>query len=369
MASGIVFGGGGVRGSYHIGVYKALMEMSRYPSVVCGTSIGAINGAIIAQGDFDILENLWQNIKIDDILKISECRKGNKNLFCFNCIPEFFKQISRKKGIDSTPLRKLILKYVNERKLKESPVDFALVTYSVTDKRMVVKYKNQIPEGELADYLMASAAFPGFETVKIGRKKFVDGGVVDNIPLSVVAKYGVQDIIVVDVGGVGIVRNADISGKNVITIRSEKPVVGIMEFDTKQIRNNIQLGYLDAKRAYGKVVGDIYYINTDDYYNARGFYSGELISGVEKAARIFEVDILREYTVEELVLAVRDEFKKKKKTDNPLEIIKNMSKKEVISNIAYAMLMKKTEILANKAVREILGKWYDAASAIAYFCK
>lgn len=369
MSLGLVLGGGGARGSYQIGAYKAMLEMSKQPNIICGTSIGAINGAVIAQGDFESLEHIWESIEIEDILKISKSEKKIKNLFAVNSFPRVFKEICEKKGMDSAPLKKLITKYIDEDKLKQSPVDFALVTYSLTDKKTVIKHKHQIPNGELVDYLMASSAFPGFSTVTIGKKKFADGGFADNIPLSVITKHDVEDIFVIDVGGVGIVKDADTSGKNIITIRSQKPAVGIMEFDNKQIQKNIQYGYYDTKKALGKYVGEIYYINTESYYRAREYYGKELIVGIEKAASVFEVDILREYTIEELIYALKNKIKGITGEDRRASTIKNLSEKEIVCTLANAMMKKNFDFFSNKVAREMLGRWHDAANAIVYFSK
>ncbi|HMM69555.1 MAG TPA: patatin-like phospholipase family protein, partial [Gudongella oleilytica] len=51
---GLVLEGGGAKGSYHVGVYKALLEEGIPIGGVAGTSIGALNGAMIVQGDFEI---------------------------------------------------------------------------------------------------------------------------------------------------------------------------------------------------------------------------------------------------------------------------------------------------------------------------
>ena len=58
---GLVLEGGGARGAYHIGVYKAILEEGIEIGGITGTSIGALNGAMIVQGDYEICYELWQN--------------------------------------------------------------------------------------------------------------------------------------------------------------------------------------------------------------------------------------------------------------------------------------------------------------------
>ncbi len=68
---GLVLEGGGAKGSYQLGAYRALLEMDIEISGITGTSIGAINGAMIAQGDFEKAKDLWMAIDPEEIFKMS----------------------------------------------------------------------------------------------------------------------------------------------------------------------------------------------------------------------------------------------------------------------------------------------------------
>ena len=59
---GLVLEGGGARGAYHIGAYKAIKELDIEIGGIAGTSIGAINGAMMVQGDYDLLEKVWLSV-------------------------------------------------------------------------------------------------------------------------------------------------------------------------------------------------------------------------------------------------------------------------------------------------------------------
>lgn len=369
MSFGLVLGGGGTRGSYHIGAYRALSELSKKPSAIVGTSIGAINGAVIAQGDFETLITLWENIALENVLKIPETLRKSVNLFDIKNTPELIREIYSKKGIDTAPLKRLIDSVVDEKKLRESPTDFGLVTVSVSDKKEVVMQKSEIPEGELTDYLLASACFPGLKPVKIGKSVFVDGGVLNNIPISILAKKDIDDIAVIDVGGVGVVKDADVSGKNIITVRSREPMVGIMDFNEAYIKQNIEYGYFDTLKAFGKCVGERYYIETKSFYKNREFYSEELLSGLEKAAEVLDVELFKIYTVEELIAKVITEYKRIPKQDGLPQIVKNLNEKGIIIALARAIISQNSDFLSSKIVTGLLGTSYQAANAIAYFCK
>ena len=369
MSFGLVLGGGGTRGSYHIGAYRALSELSKMPSLIVGTSIGAINGAVIAQGDFEKLVKLWENIEIERVLKIPETLKKNFNLFNVKNTPELIREIYEKKGIDTTPLKRLIDSVADEKKLKMSEIDFALVTVSVSDKKEVVMQKSEIPDGELSDYLLASACFPGLKPVKIGKSVFVDGGVLNNIPINILAKKDIQDIVVIDVGGIGVVKDVDVSGKNIITVRSDEPMVGMMDFNEAYIKKNIEYGYFDTLKAFGKCVGGRYYIDTGSYYKNREFYSRELLEGIEKAAEIFGIELFKIYTVEELISKVTSEYRRIPKYDIIPKSLKKLNEKSIVLALTRAIISENSDFLSSKLVTGILGSTYNAANAIAYFCK
>lgn len=88
---GLVIAGGGGKGAYFIGVWKAFkeFEIENMITDVSGTSVGALNAMLFAQGDFKRAEKIWLNLKAEDILKfdiekvISNFLKGNvlKKLF------------------------------------------------------------------------------------------------------------------------------------------------------------------------------------------------------------------------------------------------------------------------------------------------
>ncbi|MEG2720791.1 MAG: patatin-like phospholipase family protein, partial [Oscillospiraceae bacterium] len=78
---GLVLAGGGAKGAYQIGAWKALREMGITFSAITGVSIGAINGALIASGDFDKALELWSNVEVASGINIPFELKEPKNLF------------------------------------------------------------------------------------------------------------------------------------------------------------------------------------------------------------------------------------------------------------------------------------------------
>ena len=95
---GLVLSGGGLKGSYQIGAYKALKKLKIKIGVVTGTSIGALNGAFIAAIDYKKALKLWKNIKIDFLFT----EKVNEDLI----VLEYLRNIIQNKGMDISTRKK-----------------------------------------------------------------------------------------------------------------------------------------------------------------------------------------------------------------------------------------------------------------------
>jgi len=80
MKTALVLSGGGVRGSYQIGVWKALEELNVKCDIVTGTSIGSINGALYTQGSLDLAISWWGNIDYNTVFDINLKPKNNKQM-------------------------------------------------------------------------------------------------------------------------------------------------------------------------------------------------------------------------------------------------------------------------------------------------
>ncbi|HRU42763.1 MAG TPA: patatin-like phospholipase family protein, partial [Candidatus Diapherotrites archaeon] len=130
---GLALEGGGVRGAFHMGAYKALLEEGYEFGGVTGTSIGALNGAIIAQGDFEAGYKLWESMDTPLLFDIEEeqyrkliDRKIDRELL-FKLAARMG-EILENKGIDTSKMRQVLENIINEEKLRKSNTDFGLVT-------------------------------------------------------------------------------------------------------------------------------------------------------------------------------------------------------------------------------------------------
>ncbi len=363
---GIVLAGGGARGAYEIGALRAIKEQGIKIGAICGTSIGAVNAALFAQGDFEKCEKIWREVTTADVVDMTAF--SNDKLMSVKNIAAFLEEMRRNKGISLSPFEKMLEKTVSEEKLLLSPIDFGLVTYSLSDNKIIEIFKADIPKGKMVDYLMASCALPGVKARVIDDKTFVDGGFGDNKPVSMLVDRGYRDIISIDVGGVGVVRPYSQNGVNIIEVRCTSPVIGVLDFDSKLINESIELGYLDTKRAFGKISGDIYAFRASDYQRARRTYSKELIEGLESAAELYSVDKLREYTVSSLAKKVVAEYKKFcPQTDG--EWADTLSSPQLVFTKVCRTVMEGGSERVAKLASAVLKKYAKAANSVCYFVK
>lgn len=257
---GLVLSGGGAKGSYEIGVWKALQDLDIPITAVTGTSISALNGAMLVQGDEDLCELAWTNFSVEQIIDVDENQWQEKKVYekHFN-IFNIFKSMFSSEKMELTPLKDTLDEYINEERIRDSYIDFGLVTFSLSDLKPIQVFKDEIPKGQFVDYLVASACFPVFKPIEIDDKKYIDGGFYDNVPVSLIESKGIDDAIVVDISGF-VPKSKCSDDLNIIKIKSEHDLGKTLEISPKQAKRNIQLGYLDTMKAFKIVKGKIYYL-------------------------------------------------------------------------------------------------------------
>lgn len=375
--TGLVLAGGGVKGSYHIGVWRALKEMGIEIDVVVGTSIGSVNGALFAMGAYETAEKLWTEITIDKIVNIEA---QSDNLFDIKNMMAIANEFYKNNGIDVTPFKKLLNEVVDEEKIRGSSVDFGLVTHSLTDHKEEAKFKADIPEGQLVEYILASACLPGFKSQRIDDKEYIDGAVSNNMPVDMLIERGIKNIIAVDVGGIGIVKSVNTTGINLITIKCSENVLGTMDFNSENIAKNIKMGYYDCYKTLGRLMGDKYYFNSNDYCIARSRYSEEIMQGLEYAADVFKINKLAVYKVDALIDGIMRGYRAAEKRYNEMKnslikdgvfdiLGKGISQIDDAVMVAWIVDQLKSgnvDFMNNKIVMGILGDNFTAANVILY---
>ena len=128
---GLVLAGGGCKGVYQIGVWRALREMCVSITAVVGTSVGAMNGALVALDRYDDAVTLWLDMSIEKGFALPEPLRVPDNLFHVKNADIVVKELFHSRGLDMSPLRRRFEELVTEDALRASPVEYGLVTFEV----------------------------------------------------------------------------------------------------------------------------------------------------------------------------------------------------------------------------------------------
>jgi len=250
---GIAFEGGGSRGAYHIGVTKALIEAGYEFNGAVGTSIGAINAALFVQGDLKKAEDIWLHMTFAELFDVEEAMmaglkkaplSGPSLRFLFEQIGTFF----RNRGLDTRTIHGFLSEWIREEDIRRSPMDFGLASLCLSDMRTLRAAKEDIPEGMLVDYLMASSCFPGFRLYKMNGKTYIDGALCDNCPTSLLEKKGYDQIIAVRTHPKDFPARKKKGGAEICCIYPKKSLGGYLSFGEANSRKLIALGYEDGCR-------------------------------------------------------------------------------------------------------------------------
>jgi NTE family protein len=206
---GLALSGGGARGGAHVGVLKALEELGVPVDFVAGTSMGAIIGGFYAAGySPDEIERLlnetdWNSALSDQPERVDRTMR-KKEMEADFLVPY---RLGYNRGRLQTPLgaiegqhldqifQRILMPVTDIRDFDRLPIPFrAIATDLVTGEEVVLS------RGSLADALRASMSVPGvFAPVHIGDRLLVDGGMANNLPVSVVRAMGADIVIAVDI--------------------------------------------------------------------------------------------------------------------------------------------------------------------------
>ncbi len=275
---GLVLEGGGAKGAYQIGVWKALKEAGVKIKGVAGTSVGALNGALICMGDVEKAEELWETISYSKVMDVDDklmARLFRREIISGEELKETLKDTFRmlgEGGADVTPLRQLIEKNIDEEKIRKSPMDFYSCTYSLTDLQELNVDMKALPEGQMQDMLLASSYLPVFKNEKLHGKTYMDGGLTNVLPVNALLEQGYEDLILVRIYGVGHEKKVTIPEEvNVIEIAPRVNLGNVLQFDSAKSKRNLRTGYFDGLRAVYGLQGAIYYIeqNAEECYYLR----------------------------------------------------------------------------------------------------
>ncbi len=258
--------GGGARGAYQIGAWRALEEAGIKYNAVSGSSVGALNGALMTMRNLELAADIWSNIRYSMVMDVDdELMKGffdrKLKLDGIKSLAKYALEAIRAGGIDVTPLRDWINDTVDEKALRESDVEFFVVTYSISDMKELDINVCELPDGQIGEMLLASAYFPAFKNEKIRGKRYSDGGVQDVLPINSLITRGYKDLIAIRIYGVGVERRVKIPADvSVTTIAPTEDLGSVLDFESEHAKELMTLGYYDAQRVLYGYIGNKYYL-------------------------------------------------------------------------------------------------------------
>ncbi|MGL5354533.1 MAG: patatin-like phospholipase family protein [Clostridium sp.] len=260
MKIGLVLSGGGGKGAYELGVWKALkdLKLDKYIDVFSGTSIGAFNAVLFAQDDMDLAEELWREITMDKLLPLNKFEIfkkgmglaiGAKNI---NFAKKHLNQKSEDKAASKDGAIEIIEKYLNVDRIKARN-KICYVTCAELPELKVKYFRLNDYEDKIAKTMvLASASLPLiYESTTVFESNYIDGGIVDNTPIQPVYGEGCDIIIVVLLSKDGKVDRSLYPNTHIIEIYprnlDESVINGTLNLDLESKKNRIKQGYQDTK--------------------------------------------------------------------------------------------------------------------------
>jgi len=262
---GLALAGGGARGAYQIGAWKALKELGIVDkiSAYSGASVGSLNAVLFAMGDYELAKKVWLNLDKDSL---------------FNIEKQIFKRIYHERlsffnhGVFSTKrLEKLIDETITFDKIKDKEI-YVATTYLGGEKstffdllntnyKHYFKADNQITYHSLKalnsetikKIMLASCAIPvAFRPIMIGNETFYDGGILDNTPYQPLIDAGCDVIIVIDLFKATFIKKKPVKGARLVTVQPKRSLRGVLDFNNKYILRRFEHGYTDTMEKMSK---------------------------------------------------------------------------------------------------------------------
>ena len=377
----IVLSGGGSKGAYQIGVWKALRKLRINYDIVTGTSVGALNAALMTQDTFYKSLFLWNRLSFSDVLD----EKINDNITKKEIYKKYANQ-AIKGGMKINNLESTVSKAMNIKKIYKSPINLGIVTVKSKGLKPVLLTKNEINPNELKDYLIASAScFPAFSKKNINGEAYIDGGLYDNLPINLAIDMGATEIIAVDLDAIGIKKKVINKDIPVTYISPSSDIGPFLIFNKVNARRAIRIGYNDTMKKFKKLDGNKYSFKKDQlnksYLKNYEKFKNELekninkeilelgtykkiinsknwekeyIEIIEQLGNIFEIDNSKIYDINNFNKMIIKEFEKTEKIDKFKNIIKTMdlkkilNKKLLIKNLYYNSSNKYISLFPNE---------------------
>lgn len=256
---GLVLTGGGGKGAYQIGVWKAFKEygMDAYITAVSGTSVGALNGALFLLGDLERAEDVWKNISPDKILSLSPEHLAGR-LLPSKLVNYLRTELLGKGWFSRDGLLEILDKEVDLLSVSQSRIPCYTTCVNCDSGEVVYFQLNGHSMEHIKSVLLASSAIPKiFDPVEINGEMYSDGGIpflskADNIPVLPLYEAGCDVIFVVHLNRTNIIDHHLFPNAQIVEIMPKEDQGGVfdgtLDFTREGSERRIKQGYEDTKR-------------------------------------------------------------------------------------------------------------------------
>jgi NTE family protein len=184
-----VLGGGGLLGAVEVGMLRALLDAGIRPDLVVGTSVGALNGALVAADPTPAV--------VDRLVELWRSASEGREIYGDSVLRQAARAMRTRTHLHSAlPLRQRIADELGDRTFADLPVTFQCCAASIERAT-----EHWFTSGRVVDAVVASAAVPGLlPPAEVDGEHYLDGGIVNSIPLGRAVELGAERIFVLQVG-------------------------------------------------------------------------------------------------------------------------------------------------------------------------
>lgn len=260
---GIFLTGGGGKGSFQVGFFKAIEELDIKYDVICGSSIGALVGAAATYLDSYSMFECWKTLTLESVLKVDSNKinllEGKKKTLAL-WKETFLSCITDGLFINIDDIRRLMHSSLNGKKVKDSPIDFGVTTTVLPSFEMLKVYKDVMTEENILEYVLASLYLPIFSKEKIiDNRNYLDIATIRRYPFEMLKERNCSKIYIVDVGDCPFSKTINTAKKifdknidvNIIRMDNQP---SLLDFSEAQAIKNYHNGYDKTMKVLTKTI-------------------------------------------------------------------------------------------------------------------
>ncbi len=257
MKRALVLNGGGSRGAYEIGAWQALDELGVRFDGVYGTSIGALNAVLFAQGDLPRAVELWSNITVSQIMAVEDEDDFaiERMIHRKRDVIPFLMENARHFRMDITPLEELVKGSLDEGRVRAAGLRLGVMATKAPQMTGAPVRLSDMKSGSLGDWVIASAScFPIFPARHIDGQRYIDGGYYDNLPIDMALSDGMDEVVAVELHPY--YSHPEYARMPwLTTIKPLHDLGSFLDFDPNLLRRSRLLGYYDTLKRWGRLDG------------------------------------------------------------------------------------------------------------------